>query len=391
MIRVLLLPSSDYLGHPFPQRHNHIFEKVHDGRKFEVHVIRFKLYKGKKVEANTIVHELPEFQMKSLSLYYLVNMPLHGSLITNLIEKLSIDVVVLSNLAPAFAITLLVKNRVPLVFDLQDYYPTSAAGYITRVDTLLGTIARNGFEMILKYMIKRSKVVTAASKVLAEYAKELGARKTVQVPNGVDGQFFRKYDSQGIREKLGIESNEIVVGYIGSIEFWLDMETLIHGVAKAIKRGISLRLLLIGGKLHTNYIERVSRWIKEARIENKTIWLDFISYKEVPKYISVMDFATIPFNVNNSTAYYAGPNKIWEYLAQAKPILATPIPEILYDGSYINIVKTADNYTDVITRYTKDPTSFIEKAKEGQVKARLRMWENSSQLMKNILEKAVGG
>jgi len=41
MKRVLLVPSSDYLGHPFPQRHNQIFERLHDGEGFEVHVVRF--------------------------------------------------------------------------------------------------------------------------------------------------------------------------------------------------------------------------------------------------------------------------------------------------------------------------------------------------------------
>jgi hypothetical protein len=32
-VRVLLIPSSDYLGHPFPQRHNQIFERLHDGKE----------------------------------------------------------------------------------------------------------------------------------------------------------------------------------------------------------------------------------------------------------------------------------------------------------------------------------------------------------------------
>jgi hypothetical protein len=43
-IRIVLIPSSDYLGHPFPQRHNHIFERLHDGKEFEVHVVKFHMY-----------------------------------------------------------------------------------------------------------------------------------------------------------------------------------------------------------------------------------------------------------------------------------------------------------------------------------------------------------
>jgi len=38
MIRVVRVPGSDYLGHPFPQRHNQLFEGLHDAKSFETHV-----------------------------------------------------------------------------------------------------------------------------------------------------------------------------------------------------------------------------------------------------------------------------------------------------------------------------------------------------------------
>ena len=44
MIKVLLIPSSDYLEHSFPQRHNYSFEHIHDREEFEVHVIRFNIF-----------------------------------------------------------------------------------------------------------------------------------------------------------------------------------------------------------------------------------------------------------------------------------------------------------------------------------------------------------
>ena len=57
MIRVLLVPSSDYVGHPFPQRHNQIFERLHKISDFEVHVARFKLFDEIKLNSNLIVHD----------------------------------------------------------------------------------------------------------------------------------------------------------------------------------------------------------------------------------------------------------------------------------------------------------------------------------------------
>jgi hypothetical protein len=58
-IRVLLIPSSDNLGHPFPQRPNHIFERLHDGKEFEVHVVRFQMYDKPKPTTRCIIHEIP--------------------------------------------------------------------------------------------------------------------------------------------------------------------------------------------------------------------------------------------------------------------------------------------------------------------------------------------
>ena len=73
-IRILLIPSSDYLGHPFPQRHNHIFERLHDGKEFEVHVVRFQMYDKPKLVARCVIHEIPyEIKTRTAAAYYLPN------------------------------------------------------------------------------------------------------------------------------------------------------------------------------------------------------------------------------------------------------------------------------------------------------------------------------
>src|SRR5665648_722438 len=139
MIRTLLVPSSDYLGHPFPQRHNQIFEKLHDGKNFEVHVARFKLFEKPKLKTNLIIHELSGDSAKSVRGYYLKGMINHAFEIRQLIRREAIDVVVLSNLSAPFSFTLLEKlssMNIPVVFDLPDYYPTSAAGYLCDVNSV---------------------------------------------------------------------------------------------------------------------------------------------------------------------------------------------------------------------------------------------------------------
>jgi len=358
MIRVLLIPSSDYLGHPFPQRHNHLFERLHDGKEFEVHVIRFSFFNKPKLSTKTIIHELPvELKInKNLATYYALNTPIFASEIHKIVKQESIDVIVMGNLAPAQAYLLikqLTRDKIPIIFDIQDHYPSSATGYLTNVMSFRGKILTTGFELIVKYIIKRSNVVTVPGFALKLYAKKLGAKRIEIVPNGIGDHFLKLHNGSIIRKKLDLDKNYIVIGYVGSVEFWLNMEPLIKVVGTAIRKGLPIKLLIVGKHLQTNYSKKVEEWIRKYHAKNAVIWLNFVPYEEVPLYIAAMNIAVIPFNPHHPTAYYAAPNKMWEYLSQKKLVLATPIPEALINRNYIVIVRTTEDYKKTLKTYRR--------------------------------------
>jgi len=385
-IRVLLIPSSDYLGHPFPQRHNHIFERLRDGKEFEVHVVRFQMYDKPKLSTRCIIHEIPyEIKTRTAAAYYLANAAQHAAEIYRIVKTEGIDVVVAGNLLPPLLYRLLSKlheKKIPFIFDLQDYYPTSAAGYLADVDSVVGTALKGVFEAMTQYLIKHADLVATPGIALAMYAKEVGAKKVAIIPNGISEHFLQKYDGREIRQKLGYRDEDIVVGYVGSLEFWLDMQSLIKAVAKARRDGHPVKLLLIGKHLQTGYPRQVEKWIRQHNIERNTIWLDFVPHEHVPKYIAGINIATIPFNPRNPTAYYAAPNKLWEYLSQEVPLAATPIPETTAHKHLLHLVHSADDYYEVIVRYAKGhiklPTNIHKLLQK-------RMWANSVMKMKDVI------
>jgi len=381
MIKVLLVPSSDYLGHPFPQRHNQIFERLHDGKNFEVHVIEFKLFKESRLKTSLIIHELDNKRARNLASYYFVNAVNHATQIRKIVRQESIDVIVLSNLAAPFIFTLMEKLsslHIPIVFDLPDYYPTSAAGYMLDVKSILGNLLTQVFDISLRYMMRRATLVTVASNALAGYAKEAGAAAVVNVPNGISENFLKLHDGKDLREKLGYGQEDLVVGYVGSIEFWLDMRSLLNGVALARKRGLSAKLLIVGRRLQTAYSERVAKWIRQENLEKCTTWLDFVQYEQVPKYIAGLDVGTIPFDISNPTAYYAAPNKMWEYFSQQKPVICTPTPEALSNSDCVVTVLTPDDYARKLSLLAKRDNPIFQKTKKGYDKALNRTWEKSA-------------
>ena len=385
MKRILLIPSSDYLGHPFPQRHNHLFERLNNDKEFEVHVIRFNIFGKARLKSNCIIHELPiEFKLKSTPLYYLTNAPIYAKEIIKIIRQESIDIVVAGNLLPPLILEIfkeLSRYKIPTIFDLQDYYPTSATGYICNINNSIGTIARGLFEIITQHLIHMADIVTVPGIALALYAKKIGAKRVKIIPNGISKHFLKKYDGKEIREKLDYDEKDIVIGYIGSIEFWLDMKTLIKAIAKIYKK-IPIKFLLIGKHLQTNYSHKVKNWIEYYDIEKITTWLDFIPHQQVPKYIAAMDIGTIPFDTRNPTAYYAAPNKLWEYLSQEIMIISTPIPEILLYRKYIIIAKNNTDYINILIKVQKD------RAKNPTLKTRdiivNRTWDRSAHIFRRL-------
>ena len=395
IIRVLLIPSSDYLGHPFPQRHNHLFDRLHDEKEFEVHVIRFNIFGKPRLSSRCIIHELPlELRTHSTALYYLANVASYTSEILRIVKRESIDIVVAGNLLPPLTYSLarqLTEKKIPFVFDLQDYYPTSAAGYITNTESILGTVLKGVFEAMTQYLIRIADAVTVPGIALAMYARKVGAKKVYIVPNGISEHFLQKYDGTKIRKKLGFEENDIVVGYIGSIEFWLDMEPLIKAIAEVHRQGIPVKFLLIGKHLQTGYPRKIENWIRKYGIKKITTWLNFVPHEEVPKYIAAINIGTTPFDVKNPTAYYAAPNKLWEYLSQGITVMATPIPEIVAHSRTITNIRIVRHQKDYIVSIKGATTSRNDGLQRSEIERILlsRTWSRSaeclSEILKNIL------
>ena len=69
-------------------------------------------------------------------------------------------------------------------------------------------------------------------------------------------------------------------------------------------------------------------------------------YKDLPKYIAGWDVAIIPFAMNESTKFIS-PTKTPEYLAGGKPVISTPIKDVVRpygDNKLVHIAATAKEF-----------------------------------------------
>jgi glycosyltransferase involved in cell wall biosynthesis len=67
---------------------------------------------------------------------------------------------------------------------------------------------------------------------------------------------------------------------------------------------------------------------------------------------------------------------VWEYLAQEKPVISTPVPEILRSASdCVSIANTSEDYFSHITSYLENSSIFKERAKKGKAMIRQYTWQ----------------
>jgi glycosyltransferase involved in cell wall biosynthesis len=73
------------------------------------------------------------------------------------------------------------------------------------------------------------------------------------------------------------------------------------------------------------------------------------TYDRLPAYLSGWDVALMPFAMNESTQFIS-PTKTPEYLAGGKPVVSTPIKDVVRHYGQLEAVKIADNAADFVAQ-----------------------------------------
>lgn len=127
------------------------------------------------------------------------------------------------------------------------------------------------------------------------------------------------------------------IGYFGVIDERMDL-TLIEGIAR---RKPDWHIILLGpvAKISSDSLPKLPN----------IHYLGMKSYSELPSYISGWDIAMVPFAHNESTRYIS-PTKTPEYLAAGKPVISTPIIDVLRQygrNGLVNIAGTPEEFVRV--------------------------------------------
>jgi glycosyltransferase involved in cell wall biosynthesis len=125
--------------------------------------------------------------------------------------------------------------------------------------------------------------------------------------------------------------------------------------------------------------------------KNKNIhYLGPKTYDELPLYLSGWDIALIPFAINESTRFIS-PTKTPEYLAGGKPVISTPITDVVHPYQDLGLVHIVQNAEELIAASTLELSSTDKRIWLSKVDEYLDTisWDHTWQRMNELLEKVL--
>ncbi|MDK2988485.1 MAG: phosphatidyl-myo-inositol dimannoside synthase [Methanoculleus sp.] len=378
-MNILLVSTQDYIHHPIPSRHHNIFEEL--ATRHEVHVPHFHVSRGKERETLLHVHEATRFPVESPFLHYTLNAPCHYRVIREIIRDHEIDVVVGAHvLAGTAMVRAAEKSGVPVVFDLKDWFPDSAAAYYK--NPAVKWLLREGVLAVTRYNLDHSDVVTTVSPGLVAKLKNYGYDAEL-ITNGVDTDLFRPMDGGAMRSTLGIAPDAFVLGFAGAVERWYALDEVIRVFPEVLEKHPNAELLIVGGSLFTDYLDELRALAARLGVAGRVHFTGAVDYRDLPGYIAPMDLCLIPLSPPQWVDI-ALPNKYFEYSACGKPILSTPIPDMLRMGG------------DHIAVY-RDRVEFLERVDElalspGRCPAGIEehSWKKKAEAFEKVFARVTG-
>jgi glycosyltransferase involved in cell wall biosynthesis len=230
-----------------------------------------------------------------------------------------------------------------------------------------------------KELLSKADVVFTGGNSLYE-AKKNQHSNIHAFPSSIEKEHFEKARECKVCPEDQINTTQPKLGFYGVIDERFDIE-LIRGIADARP---DWQICLIGPIVKVD---------PEALPKNKNIhYLGSKTYQELPTYLANWDIALIPFMLNDSTKFIS-PTKTPEYLAAGKPVISTPINDVVNPYSKNKLVHIASDVNGFIEAAEKELAMIKKDAWLKRVDAALskNSWDQTCDNMLNCIKQTLNG
>jgi GT2 family glycosyltransferase/glycosyltransferase involved in cell wall biosynthesis len=216
-------------------------------------------------------------------------------------------------------------------------------------------------------LIRNADVVVTTSRPLSQQVGEF--RENVIVRNAADVDLFARAAVAAPR----IAGRRPTIGYFGAIAEWFEVDW----IERCAKARPDWDFALIG---HTGGAD-VSAL---ADLPNVRL-LGEQPYLELPRFLADFDVAIIPFKINELTRC-TNPVKLYEYMAAGKPVVASPMPEVVEATPLVYIARDSEEFEKQIDAALREDTPALRSERANWAKT--HTWKQRARDFVNAVAQA---
>ncbi len=159
-------------------------------------------------------------------------------------------------------------------------------------------------------------------------ARHIPASRIVVNPNAVDPNLFHPgCGGIEVREKLKVQRNDVLIGFVGSFSFWHGIEVLQQAIYRLMMENAAhLRFVLVGDGLLR---ESMRSFLMKFEASGKVFFPGVLPQETVATYMDAADILVSPhIPMPDGNRFFGSPTKLFEYMAMGKAILASRLDQL---------------------------------------------------------------
>ncbi len=150
--------------------------------------------------------------------------------------------------------------------------------------------------------------------------------KVTVMPVGVDADRFTPVDRATGASAVGLDPARRRVLFVGALVGWVDFETMIDGVARALRDHPDTDFVVVGDGPER---DRLADLVRRHGIADRALLVGFEADRaRLASYIGAADICLLCHRTELLGRTGASPAKLGEYLAAARPVVAVRLPGV---------------------------------------------------------------
>lgn len=385
--KILEIQETDWILRG-PHQQHHILERLNPNA-YEVRIVDFPLIwdpmarrtlprfqptsrqsvRGKGVPARELEIYRPPFV--NLPIFNIVSLVLQRFIIKSEIETFRPDIVLcfgaLANIN--YTMKLCRRRNIPVLYYLMEDYHTLVPTALQPISFFVEAAEHKA--------IRNSNLNLVITEELKNFVDKVEGTRTKSrvIPGGVDLKRYewKQEDRERIRQRFELEEDDLVLFFMGWLYEFSGLKEVALELARSPEEYQNIKLLIVGkGELS----ERLSQIKNANEMKSRIAMVDWAPYEEIPQYLAAADVCILPA-VDVEVMKNIVPIKVYEYMAAAKPVIATNLPGIRTEFGLSKGIHFVDRPQDVPAKAMEmvDHRILVAEGKKARMSVEDNDWE----------------